>query len=261
MSSLSERIRDWEEITFYTYKGEHETKPFVISFAVLLWVPVVLSIVISAIIYKKTFEISDIFYLILFAGIAFGLCCIAGVFLMLVCEFIMKILNIRSPLKGIASTIVTLLFVFGCYSLYRAYWPIGEEQILKEDFESESQKGIITVIHKERCKYYRGFYQDKENFQEYVKGKNYMYCTCVHPNDMDILDSYSKKNQWKVKDKIIKDGMQGYYDIGEDYDGFEEWYDETSRGYRVFHAYDVINGGYKRISSEEIQKEYYSLDE
>ena len=169
--------------------------------------------------------------------------------------------NIQSPIKGIALTLIVSLSLLGIYSAYRMYWPIGSEQILLEDFESKRQNCIITVVHKKRCEYYHGWYQNKEDFQKYVKGVNYMYCDCVDFHDMEILDAYSKKNRSSVADAIISDyeKSEGGFDIDKEFDSFEEWYDESDRGHNVYYGYDLSTGKYKKISSKDILEEYYNI--
>ena len=210
---------------------------------------------ISAVSNNYSIKMEDVFTILFGAVVAFVLCCLAGVFLGGITELLMKLFKIHRPLIGFSITILFSCLLFSLYSCYCAYWPIGDEQILTEDFMTS--KGRIIVVHREKCKYYRKFYQEKENFQDFVKGKNTMYCSCVNFDDIDLLDSYSNKNQWKVKDKIINEGMKGYYDISDDYDEFEEWYDKTKRGHNVFFVYDPRKKEYIPISSNEIYEEYY----
>ena len=141
------------------------------------------------------------------------------------------------------------------------YWPIGDEQVLLEEYTSNKQNCIITIVHKKRCEHYHGWYQNKEDFQKYVKGISYMYCDCVDLHDMEILDAYSKKNRSSVADAIISDyeKSKGGFDIDKEFDSFEEWYDDSDRGYNVYYGYDLSTGKYKKISSKDIIQEYYEI--
>jgi hypothetical protein len=248
-------FREWEEYTYLDSKGKLKIRPTAITFGIILWLLGAIAVTISAISNNSSIKIEDVFTMLFGAVVAFVLFCIAGAFLGGLSELLMKWLKIKRPFIGFSITLLFSCLLFGLYSCYRAYWPIGDEQILTEDFMTS--KGYIIVVHREKCKYYRSFYQEKENFQDFVKGKNTMYCTCVNFEDIDLLDSYSNKNQWKVKDEIISDGMKGYYDISEDYEGFEEWFDETKRGHNIFFVYEPIKKEYIPISSKDIYEEYY----
>jgi hypothetical protein len=249
-------IREWEDYTYLDNKGDLELKPTAITFGIALWIFAAIALTISVLTNHYSIEsFDDVFALFFLAIIGFVIFCLAGVILGGISQILMKAFKIKRPLVSFCLSFIVAGVLFGLYSLYRAYWPIGEEQILTEGFMTS--KGRIEVVHREKCKYYRSFFQEKENFQDFVKGKNTMYCTCVDDKDIDLLDSYSNKNQRKVKDKMIDDGMKGYYDISEEYDEFEEWFDETKRGHKIFFVYEPIKKEYISISSKEVYEEYY----
>lgn len=234
-------IKEREEYTSLDNKGKLKAKSTIIKFCIILWGLGIIAFIIFAILNNIPIKIGDVITILFIAAIA--------------SKLLMRWLKIKRPFWKHSVTILTISIIFGLYSYYHAYWPIGDEEILTEDFMTS--KGSIIVVHREKCKYYRKFFQEKEKFQDFAKGKNTMYCICVNRTDIDLLDSYSNKNQWKVKDEIIDDGMKGYYDISEDYDRFEEWYDKTKRGHNVFFAYDPRKREFHPISNKEIYEEYY----
>lgn len=258
MAKLKERIKDWEYNVFYDYEDEVEIKPLIITFSLIVFVPSLLFIILSAIIYNSTIDFNDCLYFVLGIPILFFICCIPGVILSFVCTFIICIFKI-GPLKSILITLLSALVGLGCYSLYRMYWPVGSEQVLLENFTSESQNCEIVVVHKERCKYFRGGFQKKEEFQKYIKGKNYMYCECVGIRDVDLLDAISNKNRSELGDKIISDfeNSRGSFDIDGEFYRLDEWFDDTYRDYTIYYGYDPNKREFKKINPDVIAKEYY----
>lgn len=170
-------------------------------------------------------------------------------------------LNFENPWIKTAFIILSCLSLLAIYSAYKMYWPVGDEQVLFEKFASKKQNCIITVVHKKRCEHYHGWYQNKKDFQKYVKGINYMYCNCVNFRDIELLDAYSKKNRSSVAESIISDyeKSEGGFDIDKEFDSFEEWYDDSDRGHNVYFGYDLSIGKYKKISSKDILEEYYNI--
>ena len=187
-------------------------------------------------------------------------------------EAILKEKNIRKSFKNkyfnmqniwmrIALIIILCIFLGGIYFAYKMYWPVGDEQVLLEDFKSNAQNCIITVVHRERCEHYHGGFQQKENFRKYIKGINYMYCDCVDFHDIELLDAYTKRNKSSVIDAIISEyeRSHGDFDLDEKCTQFEEWYDESERGHNVYYGYDLATGKYKKVSSKDIIQEYYEI--
>ena len=261
MGKLIERIKAWESNTFYSYKDEIEVKPLIIAFVLMIFVPILIFCVISLILRGISLKAEEWFYAIFAILVLFFICCIPGVVLSLVCGFIMDKFKIR-PIKGIVLTIFFAFVCFGGYTLYRMYWPIGNEQVLLEEFISKKQNCRIIVVHKERCRYFRGGFQEKENFQKFLKGKNYMYCYCVGFADIELLDAYSKKNCRSVGGEIISDyeRSEGGFDIDEEFEKFEDWYDDTERGHGILYGYDLLEKRYKKIHTGILMKEYYHSD-
>ncbi len=243
MFHLSDLINQWDERFFLDRNGEMNLKAYLITFASIFWIPISIYLSIMMILQGEA-EGADILYYIKGVGVilflfliilvvCFPLFCIYGLIFGV-------LLKIKSPIKGIALFFMTLISCFILYSLYRAYWPVGDYQILREDFRLGERGGFVTIIHKKKCHYYHGFYQDKEDFKEYVKFKNHKYCTCLSRAETKILDAYTEENMYRFDES---DGA-----------------DSTHRGYDVYYCYDLYTKDYEILDVKKFKQEYYNKD-
>lgn len=263
MKKATKILKEVEKMIFSHY-DEKVDKTIQIVFAIITWLTLAISFGTTILINGTVnFSISDIPYIIIIAAISMALCYFpVGFFLAALCELLMKHLKIGKPIKGIFIILITIIVLCCGYVSYKAFWPVSENQILVETYDSKSLNCRIRVIHSRKCAYYRPFLQDKEDRNDFIKFKNTLYCYCINDEDIPVLDAISNRN---IDKELLKISIASSVDddATEAGEKAKEYFDKTSRGYNIYYA-EIYNGHgltLGRVNVDPLLKEYYKTND